>query len=157
MDQISMAIASLGAAKDLAKGFLALKDEISRQQLLIDLQGKILDAQGAALDAQETQRTLLREVEELKSQIDRANDQTAVIATMERDQAFYFRPGDLDPLCPRCIEVDKRLVHVKKSAKVEQRRRVWGCPACRQEYLQWGTFKNAPSVGDEGIAPALTA
>jgi len=129
-----MAIASLRAAREMAQGYLALKDEISRQQFVIDLQGKILEAQGNALDAQEAQRALVLEIERLKSELAQANDRRAVIAAMTRNHGLYFKDQDPDPYCPRCAEVDGRLLHLTRVGGPLGAVHPYKCPQCKSSY-----------------------
>ncbi len=136
MDPITMAIASLGAARDMAKGYLALKDEISRQQFAIDMQSKILDAQSAALDAQVVHQDLLRKVERLEAELSSTLDRKAMIARMGRDAGFYFLPGDPDPYCPRCVETEQKPVHLSKTGMLIVARHEWRCAACKSTFRQ---------------------
>ena len=47
---------------------------------------------------------------------------------------FYFAQDDKTPLCPRCWEVDKNVVHVVVSIFKRDRNR-WDCPQCARKYL----------------------
>jgi hypothetical protein len=120
-------VQSLSTAVSMAKGFLALKQEADRQQLVIDLQGKILEAQDEAVKALDYERNLNKQLDALEAELKELKSQKALVATMTRKDGFAFLPNDPDPCCARCAEVDIRVVHVSRTTKLELRRRIWAC------------------------------
>lgn len=125
---------SLATAGNMAKGFLALKTEGERQQLVIDLQSKILEAQRAALESRHMAFDTHDDLQRAYEEIDRLKDQAAMLATLTRRDGLYYAPVDDDPLCPRCVEVDRRCVHLTNSGVNALSQRHWTCPQCEKQF-----------------------
>ena len=130
---VSGALSSLKAASDIAKGFFGLAVTAESQSQVVELNQMILDAQRQAMDDLEERHALRRKVEELEGELRRVVDDTAIISQMKRRAPFYFQDGDQDPFCTRCVETDRRRVHMIKTIRTEQRYRIWACPACKTE------------------------
>ena len=130
---------SLSTAGSMVKGFLSLKQEAERQQLVIDLQNKILEAQKAAVEALDYERHMSKDLDNLQDELAALKSQKAIVGTMKRKDAFSYLPDDPDPCCTRCAEVDFRVVHLAKTVRIEARRRIWVCPHCKSEFVQWDT------------------
>lgn len=125
---------SLSTAATMAKGFLALKSEAERQQMVIDLQSKILEAQRIALEAHDMETALYYDYQNTLAELDKLKDQGAMLAKLVRRDRLYFAPDDLDPLCPRCVEVDRRCIHLVDPESVSTRPHNWVCPACDKSF-----------------------
>jgi hypothetical protein len=130
----SWVITSLGTATDMVKGFMTLRSEAERQQLVIDLQSKILEAQRFAFEAGQMERAVWDDYQDALKEIDRLKDHSAKLALLIRKDGLYFLPDDPDPLCPRCVEVDRQFVHLANPGKNEVLQMHWTCPACDKTF-----------------------
>lgn len=134
---ISASITALRAAKDIAQGIFNLKSAIEIQGKVIELQSEILNAQEKALDAQSEQANLLHRIRELENQLTDLVSQKEAVSRLERREGMSYYPGDSEPYCARCAEVDIRLVHLAKSSRLEMGKRVFRCPQCKSEWFVW--------------------
>jgi hypothetical protein len=66
----------------------------------------------------------------LEKELQEANDKLHLIGEVERRDDFVYLKGETAPSCPRCFDVDRRLVHI-----VETRDPKMGihplCPECK--------------------------
>lgn len=69
LEQISMGLTSLNAAKDIVKGLDALKAGVAINEVKIELQQLILDAQQGLFSAQEAQSSAAQRIGELEQKI----------------------------------------------------------------------------------------
>jgi ribosomal protein S27AE len=118
----------LKVAYEMATGFMALRSESERQQLVIDLQDKILHAQRLLAEAGLAQSRLIDSNGELEDKVNALND----ISKLTRERGLYYAPGDDEPFCPRCAEVDARRVHLANPTNEGLRR--WTCPQCAVQF-----------------------
>lgn len=156
MPDVDVLLSSLKVAKDMAKGFMSLKQEAERQQLVIDLQGQILQAQDAASRTGSAQREIQEEVDRLLRRVDELTNQKAIVATMTRKNGNYYIPRENEPCCTRCVEVDVKIVHLSRLPKLELRRPVWAClSASVNTYLGTATSPRRLPAQDLRIALRL--
>jgi len=70
-----------------------------------------------------------QEVFRLQTELQEADRKLVLIGEVEREMDFVYRKGEPEPCCPRCYDVDRRLVHI-----VETREPKIGitpsCPQC---------------------------
>jgi uncharacterized protein YbcI len=141
----SVVISSLSTAASMARGFMSLKTEAERQQLVIDLQNKILEAQQFALEARDMESAMREDYQGALAEIIRLKDQAELLKSLVRREGLYFAPGDDDPLCPRCIEVDRKVIHLANPGTNAFKQRHWTCPQC-EKLFKVGEAQPLPSL-----------
>lgn len=121
LGEIQMAIASLKAASDLAKGLIELRDESKFRETVLELQQAILTAQAQTLTANQQQATLIEDKRSLEAEIDRLKNWDEEKKDYELKQivagvfAYELKPdatGTEPPhrLCPNCYTAGKKSI-----------------------------------------------
>lgn len=120
LEQISLALGSLNAAKDIAKGIDGLKTGVAINQAKIDLQNLILEAQQGLMAAQVAQSLAGEHIAQLEQQITQLENWEAekqryhLIGIGGRGFAYVHKPGmerGEAPvwLCQNCFEERHRV------------------------------------------------
>jgi hypothetical protein len=69
----------------------------------------------------------------LEKELQQANEKMRLVGEVERRDDFVYLKGETAPSCPRCFDVDRRLVHI-----VETRDPKTGihpfCPECKTHF-----------------------
>jgi hypothetical protein len=70
---------------------------------------------------------------QLEKELQQANEKLHLIGDVERRDDFIYLKGETTPSCPRCFDVDRRIVHI-----VETRDPKIGihplCPECKTRF-----------------------
>ena len=151
LEQISMALSSLNAAKDIAKGIDSLEAGVAINQAKIDLQTLILAAQEGLFAAQEAQTAAADRIQELEQQL-------ADFENWDSEKERYYlkaiNPGafayvyklDMDEgeepvwLCQTCFE-ERHWVPLQFSGEVVSvgggggLMARWGCGRCKNSVM----------------------
>ncbi len=93
----------------------------------IDLYRKIVELEGEIIELTREKR----QVEERLADIQRNQE---IIQKLHFDSPFYATEGGAELYCARCVESDRRAVHVVKTGELEMGRRVYLCPQCKSKY-----------------------
>ena len=133
--EISAALTSLKAAKDIAEVMIGLRDAAAFQEKRIELQSKISDAQSSIFAVNEERLALIQEVDALKKKI-------ASMETWETEKQRYV----LKQVSPGAF------AQVLKETSAESEPPHWICAACYQDrkkpILQ---AHNSSSFGGSGM------
>ena len=108
---------------DNAKEIAALVQKLGN----IDLYRKIVDLEAEIIELTRQKR----EVEDKLAEIQRGGE---IIGRLRFDSPFYVNTDGSELYCARCIEADRRAIHVAKTGELELRRRVYLCPHCKAKY-----------------------
>jgi hypothetical protein len=105
------------------------KEIVSLVQKLGDaeLYKRILALEGEIIELTKENRELLERLAALT----RSQD---VINTLHFDSPFYVNTDGSELYCAKCIEVEKKPIHVVATGQLEMRRRVYFCPECKTKY-----------------------
>ena len=101
----------------------------------IELYRKIIELEGQINELTRENRALEEQVKELQRQAD-------VIEKLKWKNPFYFMEGDKTPYCARCIEAEKKPVHVHPKETLAAGERPWVCPKCKTQYFPSLSDKN---------------
>jgi Zn finger protein HypA/HybF involved in hydrogenase expression len=93
----------------------------------IDLYRKIVDLEGEIIELTKEKRQL----DEKLADITRSK---VIIDELRFNAPFYTNADNTELYCARCIEVDRRAIHVVKQGELEMRRRVYLCPQCESKF-----------------------
>ena len=93
----------------------------------IDLYRKIVELEGEIIELTKEKRQLDEKLSEItRSQV--------IIDKLHFDAPFYTNADSSELYCARCIESDRRAIHVAKLGELEMRRRVYLCPQCKSKF-----------------------
>jgi hypothetical protein len=131
---IPAAIATLNGTIQLARGLAEASAELDKAELklrIVGLVDQLVAAKDSFIDAREEIRNLETEIAQLK-------ETTAKIEDLVEDQDFLYAKDDQgqrtgQPYCPRCLEVDGRLVSMHPTIGRSDWDRV--CPQCKNDFL----------------------
>jgi hypothetical protein len=73
---------------------------------------------------------------ELEKEIRIANEKLHLIGAVERKRDFIYEIGHTEPCCPRCYDVDRRLVHIIEGRDAK----IGAHPYCPQCKTSFGVF-----------------
>src|SRR5262245_35818670 len=115
--EISAVAASIRVALDLAKGVKTAADALGDAEMkfkLAELYAALADAKMAIADAETSVAEKDAEIERLKREFQRLGDDTVIAGP------YRFRKGKDGqpigrPFCPRCLEVDGRLILTERA------------------------------------------
>jgi hypothetical protein len=93
----------------------------------IDLYRKIVELEGEIIELTKEKRQL----DEKLADITRSK---VIIDELHFDAPFYTNVDNTELYCARCIEADRRAIHVVKQGELEMRRRVYLCPQCKSKF-----------------------
>ena len=93
----------------------------------IELYRKIVELEGEIID-------LTRENRELEDAVAQFQVNQEIIKELIYDPPFYRNKENNELYCARCIESDRRAIHLAKEAETKARRRLWSCPQCKTIY-----------------------
>jgi len=74
---------------------------------------------------------------ELERQLQQSNDKLVLVGEVERKDGFVYVKNDPEPCCPRCFDVDKRLVRI---AEMRDKSIVGiqpTCPQCKSAFVRY--------------------
>jgi len=74
---------------------------------------------------------------------------------MQRRRGLGYLPGDSDPCCTRCAEVDLAVVHLLRTGRLQLRDPVWSCPKCKTDFVQWSESERTESAATSRSEPRL--
>jgi hypothetical protein len=114
---------------DNAKEVADLIKKIGDQELyrrIVDLQGEVVELSGRVVTLSQLLLTSEQKIAELDALLN-------IRGKMQRLGSFYFLVDDPDGHCPKCWEVDHRMVHVV-SMRHDKMGIQWTCPQCRTAY-----------------------
>lgn len=99
----------------------------------IDLYKKIVELEGEIIELTKQKRQLDEELADItRSKV--------IIDELRFDAPFYTNVDNTELYCARCIEVDRRAIHVVKQGELEMRRRVYLCPQCKSKFADVRSF-----------------
>lgn len=119
--------AGLTTAFNIAKAVVSADRAIDKAELKLrmsELMVALAESRQELIDARSTAQVLEARLRQLESN-------AALVATLRHKAPFYFAEGDATPYCARCVEVERRPVHVVKTTMVSAGKRVWECPSCK--------------------------
>jgi hypothetical protein len=93
----------------------------------INLYRQIVELEGEVIELTRKMRSVEEENENLKHALDVKKD-------VQFKAPFYYAADDESPYCPKCWEVDHKLVHVPKGMHTLGGY-MYGCPNCKSNYL----------------------
>jgi len=94
----------------------------------IELYRKIVELEGEIIELTREKR----EVEEKLAQIQRSQE---IIEKLKFDSPFYTTDEGPELYCARCVEADRRAIHLVNTGDHKLRRRIWECPHCKTRYV----------------------
>lgn len=94
----------------------------------IELYRKIVELEGEIIELTRDKRQL----EDRLADIQRSQE---IIQKLRFESPFYVTDREGELYCARCVESDRRAIHVVKTAELEMRRRVYICPHCKSKYV----------------------
>lgn len=134
---VSAILSSIKTATDIAKLFketgISL-DKAEEKLRLADLIGALADAK---IQIAEVKDLLLEKdscIRELEQQLVELRRNEEIISTLKYDPPFYVNEEGSELYCARCIESDRRPIHLTKTVEVRMRRRIWVCQQCKRDY-----------------------
>jgi hypothetical protein len=92
----------------------------------VDLQGEVVELTGKVVTLTQHLQTSQQKITELDALLNTKGK-------MQRLGSFYFLPDDPDGHCPKCWEVDHRIVHIV-SIRHDKLGVQWTCPQCKTAY-----------------------
>ena len=107
-------------AKEIASLVQKLGD-VNLYRKIVELEGEIVE--------------LTRENRELAEKLAEVSRSQSIIENLDFDAPFYATPDGSGLYCTRCVEADRRAVHVAKTAELQSGRRVYVCPQCKSKYV----------------------
>jgi len=149
---MASALASLNAAKDIAKAMIGLRDASAFQSKMIEFQSKILDAQSSAFAANDERTALVERVGELEEEVARLKAWDAEKQKYKLTEvcvgAFAYVPkpdaGSTEPvhwLCASCYQDGKKsLLQDQGHVPGEERTTRYGCPKCKAVIHVWSSI-----------------
>lgn len=114
---------------DNAKEVADLIKKIGDQDLyrrIVDLQGEVVELSGKVVTLSQQLLTSQQKIAEFDALLN-------IRGKMQRLGSFYFLVDDPDGHCPKCREVDHRMVHLV-SMRHDKMGIQWTCPQCRTAY-----------------------
>ena len=136
MDPLTGALTSLKTASDLARGLIAAETSVGKADLklkIAELAEALVAARLAVVDAQDT-------IREQRDEIARLKNVDGIRQRMVKRRDTYFLSeveGESGPYCPRCWEVDGRLVTLARTPSHSPAVRLGGayrCPQCNKYF-----------------------
>jgi hypothetical protein len=76
---------------------------------------------------------LQERVFQLEKELQQANEKLHLVGEVERKSDFIYLKGEKEPCCPRCYDVDKRIVHIVELASKGHGIHPF-CPECKTEF-----------------------
>jgi len=104
--------------------------DLAKKGLTIELQEKVMQLREQALELQEENLKLKKENGELKEKIE-------LQEKVQFKRKVYFRDGDDVPLCPKCFDSSKLLVHIHERGR-KGPQKIYQCPQCEIQYGRRG-------------------
>lgn len=112
--------------------------KLAKSTMTIEERAKIMELREAALLLQEENLSLRATNKELTAKLKTKKE----LAFKEQ---FYWKKGDPDPLCARCLEKDQHVIYFSpEKSKGYDKIRV--CPECSREYKAGSIPHNATTV-----------
>ena len=93
----------------------------------IELYRKIVDLESEIIE-------LTREKKQFEEKLTEITNSQAIIKTLRFDSPFYTNSDGSELFCARCIEGERKAIHVTKTGELEMRRRVYFCPQCKSKF-----------------------
>lgn len=136
-------VSSIKAAFDIAKGVQSLQTSTEVKQAVAEMLDKLVTARMQAMEAAQTEEALLKEVSDLKAEVERLK---AWDGEKQRYQLKRFHPGSFayvmkpemaagDPphsICAHCYQQTKKSL-LQDTGRRYNRYRTHHCASCRNE------------------------
>ena len=102
--------------------------ELFKKGLTLEAQEKIMELREGALALQEENLNLKMKVSDLEAELNKKK-------RLRHSRLIYYADGDVIPFCPRCYEIDSKLIHLfgpvpMTDTDVE----FWKCMVCHYNY-----------------------
>lgn len=110
---------------DSIQGVTKLATQIANPDLLRE----VANANVQAVALSEANLQLQMRVRDLENQLWELQTKRDILKTLFRNGDFVFRDGDPSALCPRCWDVEQKLIHILMGKEG------YRCPNCKTEYL----------------------
>jgi len=134
---VSGVLSSIKIATDIAKlireSYSSL-EEADQKFKLAELVDSLADAK---LQVAEIKEEIIEKgsiIRQLKQELEDANDFEEKLSNLVFESPFYVNNDTEELFCSRCIEGDKKAIHLTKTGSLEMRKRVWACPECKNTF-----------------------
>ena len=88
-----------------------------------------------ALELSQTNLQLQQDKIRLQEQLKEANAKLTLVGEVIRIGHYvYYKEGDDGACCPRCFDVETRMVHISLIKPIGATSFRWGCPDCKMLY-----------------------
>ncbi|HYV97616.1 MAG TPA: hypothetical protein VE967_09195 [Gemmatimonadaceae bacterium] len=126
---ITQALSAIKSAAEIVKVIRSADAGMEKAELklkIAELAESLADARLAVVDAQEQIITLQRQLTEA-ARLAEVHERVE-----RRNSVYYLRDADSEsgPYCPRCYEVDRKLVSLRPPPRPMRHLGQWQCPNC---------------------------
>lgn len=142
ISEVSAALSSLKAAKDIIQALSSIKTETAMIEVRIELQSLIIDAQQGLLTAQESQSAATKRIAELEREVRHLQDWSIereryqLVNAWKGSVAYMPKPGmeagqPAHWLCANCFDEGRKSFMQYKGSVSES---LYGCATCKNEF-----------------------